>query len=194
MNQTTSTKIQRHFWRCSDCLSVVATEGETDAYYKLNSYGGRYLGIDCTCGGIYTHMGRVERQRLVKDELRCACDARCTHAAGPTCECSCGGVNHGKGVVVAVTVDKGGVPQIKPVDTKALKVAEEFREAVEETKKALGWAFEVIQLKNQGVWVEYDKFCSMISVMKKFRTAQGYQTHKRRMAALQELQKTSKKF
>lgn len=25
------------------------------------------------------------------------CDARCTHARGGTCECSCGGANHGKG-------------------------------------------------------------------------------------------------
>lgn len=25
------------------------------------------------------------------------CDARCTHAKGFNCECSCGGENHGKG-------------------------------------------------------------------------------------------------
>ncbi len=26
----------------------------------------------------------------------CPCDRRCTHATGHSCECSCGGANHGK--------------------------------------------------------------------------------------------------
>lgn len=55
-------------------------------------------------------MGRIHQTRLVKTEERCPCDARCTNAEGPNCDCQCGGVNHGTQALVTITVDAGPVP------------------------------------------------------------------------------------
>ena len=89
----------RHFWKCPLCLTVAATEG--DAVSRL----------DCGyCQVAMNYMGRVQRSRLVRDDDFCPCDARCTNAVGPSCDCSCGGLNHGTGALVTVTVDAGPVP------------------------------------------------------------------------------------
>lgn len=42
-----------------------------------------------TCGKAF----RVNEIKARKTDAKC--DARCTHAAGHSCECSCGGKNHG---------------------------------------------------------------------------------------------------
>lgn len=36
------------------------------------------------------------------------CDARCMNAIGPSCDCSCGGSNHGRGYHINLTVAIGG--------------------------------------------------------------------------------------
>jgi hypothetical protein len=43
-----------------------------------------------------THDRRVSK-RVIGTVSAKACDARCTNARGPLCECSCGGENHGAG-------------------------------------------------------------------------------------------------
>ena len=89
----------RHFWKCPLCLTVAATEGDSVSR------------LDCGhCLIQMTYMGRVSQSRLTRTEERCACDARCTNAVGPSCDCQCGGVNHGTKAVVTVTVDAGPVP------------------------------------------------------------------------------------
>lgn len=45
----------------------------------------------CTCGA-QVSLKRV--MGVVNDHV---CDARCMGATGPSCECSCGGKNHGSG-------------------------------------------------------------------------------------------------
>ena len=105
-NHTHAPQIKRHFYKCHECLSFCAVDSE----YGFNR-------VLCSLCHVPMHyMGRVEQTRLKIDTVRCLCDARCTFATGPNCECSCGGVNHGKGVVVEVTIDAGKVPtaQIKP--------------------------------------------------------------------------------
>jgi len=49
----------------------------------------------CPCGAGYISWSRVDG--VVSEKH--TCDARCTNAIGPSCECSCGGKNHGKGWV-----------------------------------------------------------------------------------------------
>jgi hypothetical protein len=40
---------------------------------------------------------RVMKMDVIKGfKTEHVCDARCTSAKGPNCECSCGGANHGK--------------------------------------------------------------------------------------------------
>jgi hypothetical protein len=95
----------RHFWKCPLCLTVAATEG--------SNVGSLSCGH---CKVAMSYMGRVSQNRLVRTEERCKCDARCTFATGPNCDCQCGGVNHGSQMLVEVTVDAGPVPvaHVKP--------------------------------------------------------------------------------
>lgn len=47
---------------------------------------------DCECGG------RIRLRKLDgKYNRDKRCSARCTNATGPSCECACGGANHGAG-------------------------------------------------------------------------------------------------
>lgn len=101
--------IQRYCYRCTDCLAVVFANE-----FKFN-------GGQCgACGGQIEFMGQVCRDRLVKKHEECACDGRCTHARGPSCECKCGGANHGTGATVFVTVDCGPVPRFNVRATSEL--------------------------------------------------------------------------
>jgi hypothetical protein len=93
----------RWFVRCTTCLSVSAIDEQMPH--------GTTCGL---CAGNLELMGRVERDRLVRDEHLCPCDDRCTSARGPLCSCKCGGKNHGSNVVVHVTRDAGPVPTITP--------------------------------------------------------------------------------
>ena len=91
---------QRFFYRCGDCLGAFAVDGKP------------VRGAQCDCGGSLSYMGRVKMDRLVVDRVGVPCDARCTGASGPLCDCQCGGVNHGSQRIVILEVDVGGVPRI----------------------------------------------------------------------------------
>lgn len=59
-------------------------------------YGGDPLGLCPSCGKA---MQYGVLRATVREEVKC--DARCTHARGHTCDCSCGGANHGMDGVAA---------------------------------------------------------------------------------------------
>ncbi len=114
-------KVNRFFYRCRACCHVVAVDGELEMVTSAN--GARVVATRCACDGKLELMGRVGRKPgLVLDSQRCACDARCTCATGPSCDCSCGGVNHGTGRVVPIEVDAGGVPRLVVQDVDACRV------------------------------------------------------------------------
>lgn len=48
-------------------------------------------------GGVYDPNGWKFTMKLIKGTYcpEITCDSRCTHAKGSTCDCSCGGANHG---------------------------------------------------------------------------------------------------
>ena len=103
----------RQYYRCQDCLGVSALEGSRLALET----GWGQLGAACgACGGRQEHMGQVgaDPHRLVTLTERSVCDERCTNARGPSCECKCGGENHGSRLLVVVTLDAGARPQITP--------------------------------------------------------------------------------
>ena len=102
----------RHFYRCRACCHVVAVEGVLET--TCTDSGAEVPIARCVCDGRLELLGRVGRKPgLWRDSERCACDARCTNAPGPSCDCSCGGVNHGTKRVVPVEVAAGGVPRLK---------------------------------------------------------------------------------
>ena len=124
------TNHSRHFWKCPLCLTVAATEG--------NSVSNLNCGH---CQLSMSYMGRVSQNRLVKTEERCKCDARCTFATGPNCDCQCGGVNHGSKMLVEVTFDAGPVPTatVKPTAQTLwdLKEYQALREKLQAELKTL---------------------------------------------------------
>jgi hypothetical protein len=111
--------IARRYFRCDTCLSVLAIEGGDSA---------------TTCGaceGALEFMGGVVRAE--GKPMACACDARCTFAVGPHCNCHCEGRNHGSGMVV---VPSGSVA--KPADARrAREKAGEWRAALVDFEAAV---------------------------------------------------------
>lgn len=59
---------------------------------KPTVYGGEPLGLCPTCGKVMAYGMLVA---TVRAEVKC--DARCAGARGHSCDCSCGGKNHGAG-------------------------------------------------------------------------------------------------
>lgn len=116
----------RWYYRCGDCLTPVAIEGERPP-----------ARIACACGGGLTLMGRVVRSRVVVDAERCPCDGRCTGAIGPACDCFCGGANHGSGRVERYTVDQGKATLVAREPSAMIERAAAFRAAVADVDAAI---------------------------------------------------------
>lgn len=169
----------RSFWRCADCLSVLALEDvSTTARFTCGA-----------CGGSLECMGRVERDRLVRDEHRCPCDHRCTAARGPRCDCKCNGRNHGSGLVVKVTIDAGGVPTATPYSTvRAQRVATEYREAVNAARARIDARYGAVLLaKREGRYLspaEYGLLLAGRQEWSRLRQACAGRTHAGRLRAL----------
>lgn len=135
----------RNFYRCVDCLSVMAVEGELPRTYEPRSSTYQYAQCGA-CDGQVEHMGKVSGQHITMRHLCCPCDTRCTHALGPNCECQCGGENHGTQLVVPVDKVVGGLPRVTPRSYLAAReVAREYREALAPFQarrtylRSLGW-------------------------------------------------------
>lgn len=164
----------RFFYRCVDCLAV----GAADEYVRDASCIG--------CGGRIESMGRVGKSgRLVTESIECPCDARCTNAKGPKCDCKCNGANHGSGMLVVVVRDAGPLPVLlMPISLASRKRATEWREALTAARA------EVDRLKageaaRGGSWRRYYAARSAI------HKARGRRSHVTRMADLSEFAGTA---
>lgn len=158
----------RHYYRCTECLGVAVME--------------RYMtaGLQCDCGSTsWEYMGRVVQDRLVRNESTVPCDARCTEARGPSCDCSCGGKYHGSGLVVEVLVDVGSVRRVKTREDveRRRRIAEEWRALRAEARAA----YEALRHRNIP-----EEFRARVLLGLALRTAQSARTHKRRMKRLRE--------
>lgn len=110
----------RHFFRCHDCLSVFSIEKAEYSCREIDRWEtpeGKK--IVCPCGGSIHYMGPVTRHPVYDYTERSACDGRCTEAKGNSCDCICGGVNHGSGRTVTVAIRQDiEAPDIKGIDYK----------------------------------------------------------------------------
>ena len=134
--------------KCMDCLSAFAVAEQARK-------------MQCACGGSKVeYMGRVQGDKLKRTEERCACDARCTNAQGPVCDCQCGGLNHGTGRTVSVAITSG-IPTAM-VDAEAIERGQAWRKQLQATEYALCVrygdsyvAFKARQfVSNKTVWFE----------------------------------------
>jgi hypothetical protein len=111
--------MKRYCYRCTDCLFVMFTDA-------------KHEGGTCeACQGRIEYLGRVRKEgSLFETHIACACDGRCTSATGPSCNCHCGGENHGTNATVTVVVERGKPPRFLPRNAAAqLARAEEYRTA-----------------------------------------------------------------
>jgi hypothetical protein len=133
------------------------------------------------------HMGAVKGQRLVKKELLTPCDARCTNAEGPHCDCQCLGANHGSRALVQVVKDVGGVPLVAPSDAAASERRHEFLEAKDEAlhriEKQVGKG--VLKDFELGKWIDNrDTWEKVNTVTNEYRAAIRLKSQRGRMKAL----------
>ena len=172
--------INRWYWRCTGCLAVVAVETELTTKWVNNVAANPQCSIcgeDCEC------MGRVSGGHLVHDRTRCACDARCTSATGPNCDCSCGGVNHGTGAVVPYEVNAGGIPVIQVPDTaKRLQIVLEWRAAIEPLVRERN----ALAAERRLGRIPQDKYNRWWTLGRVIQHARGLRTHSGRMKYLEK--------
>ncbi len=181
---------ERHYFRCLDCLSVFAVDGAECLQRETDPQGYRPLILKCgACSGRVEHMGQVAADRLVRYEHRCPCDHRCTNAVGPSCDCRCGGVNHGSGMVVRVVASSEGIPVAQiPRASHARMIADEYRAAVAAAKTRIAWAYATIEAKRRGEWIRsYADLTAAQRIVEKVSQARAYRTHKRRISALEAI-------
>jgi hypothetical protein len=160
---------------------VIAVEGTLEV--EVTDQGAQYK-VRCVCDGKLELMGRVSRKPgLVLDSERCACDARCTNAPGPCCECQCGGENHGTGRVVPIEIDAGGVPRLVAEDaTECRRRAEEYAAAMEPHRAELRAMREGrVGHYNRRPSLDEDRLAGALGRISALRT------HKGRLAAIAKM-------
>ena len=163
----------RWFYRCPDCLSVVACATQAD---WNRPYG-------CSlCGATrMEEMGRVHRDRLIREELRAVCDERCIGARGPKCNCHCGGENHGTGRTVLVVVAESGIPCLAvPDGNGALARAQEWRASLAPAQDRFG---RLCEMKRDRYLPEED-FREWLRLRRFLREVKAARTHAGRMRML----------
>ena len=179
----------RHFYRCEDCLSVVATEVAIRPTYKPGTYYPQYANCDA-CGGDIEYMGQVCRDHLEKTALVCACDDRCTSALGPMCSCRCGGENHGTNRVVEIVIETGKLPRLLvPPDAKVK--ADEYRALLAEVRSAIDARYgRLFQQKRDGRFLstpEFSQFCEGQRISRDMHKARVLRTHSGRNKKLRAI-------
>ncbi len=186
-----TTTALRHWYRCSSCLTGFAVDAGSPV---LSSHAPDALALSLVCsvcggtGASYMGAQADHSRRLTHTETRCACDARCTGAVGKVCECACGGINHGTGRVVEVTIDDGAAPigalRMSPkARTNAKARAAEWAAALE----LAGPILTAIRARRAaGEWLPRDQWLALRSASDA-RTAKTHAARLRRLAPVFDL-------
>lgn len=120
--------MNRHYIRCTDCLSFGAVDGDYQP------------GWHCSlCAGPIELMGKVveDTRKYETSEERSACDKRCTHAVGPICVCKCNCANHGTGRVVVVQIIKDLPTVLFNSDEQAAEAGRSYRQDIHDLRQLL---------------------------------------------------------
>ena len=159
-----------HYFKCKDCLSPMTT------IEKMNIHSSR-----CFCGGEIEYLGEVtHEERVVETRHKAKCDARCTNASGPVCNCHCNCENHGHGLLASITYEVNhGKAILSPVNVnEALSIASEYRSAVANATQRMETYLASLGANTR--WYRY-------TAEKKLRQASHWKRHALRMQRLNEL-------
>lgn len=163
------------FYRCKVCLNVCATTEKVDF---------------CACEGALEFMGFTKRDPkvLLDNSLETPCSTLCTDAAGPCCNCSCGGKNHGTHRMVEVVKVVGKAPRIASVDQKAKDRACEFLSLVDSfepfMRSRFGQAWENL---TKGVFIDRSTWWEIRQTQSRWLKVKGYRVHKKRISGMKEV-------
>lgn len=131
-----------HYYRCWDCLEIGSSE-ELLPYKKKgwNADARRITEAKCACNGPIDYLGQTteDRKRLEKEVEKSVCDARCTNATGPNCNCKCDCANHGTGRVVKV-IKTGALPKFEyspDIQESAVLRGTDYRQLIADLKKGI---------------------------------------------------------
>lgn len=162
-----------YYHKCDDCLTAfTSSERKVDL---------------CDCNGSVTFMGQVQGNRYVKHEDRSPCDGRCTHAAGPMCDCTCQGANHGTGKVVQVVV-KEGLVKAQGLSEQDIERAIVFRKLRDHAESMFASKHkDSIEKRKQGQWLEREVYLAMHRDRQALDKAIAMKVYDRRTKALIEL-------
>lgn len=177
-------KTPPHYYRCKECLTTYTTEKRLPEC----SYKTAQAVCDCGCERS-EYLGQSSRpNRLVRQATLCACDARCTYATGPNCDCSCLGANHGTGRTITVDYDGGPIPKLKqqrPDEAKAIR--KQFQEATAAAYDRIRAKFgpSLVDRIEAGAWVDDREAWNGVRWAKQaVLEARALKTHKGRLAKL----------
>lgn len=176
--------MERHFYRCLDCLEVQAIDGPQ---LRGQWVDGMIRWPQCDCSGNLKWMGKVQGLSLIQAHLGCPCDGRCTGALGGNCDCSCGGKNHGTRRLVQMITNVGPIPKIAPradLNERLVHVAE-FKAAKEAALARIAAKFgERYQDYKAGQYIAGDTYWQIKETCTALHKASRCATHKGRMTAL----------
>lgn len=163
------------FYRCEICLNVASTQEQAK---------------ECFCGGLLSFMGYTKRDPkvLLDTSLATPCSTLCTDAAGPCCNCACGGAHHGTGRMVEVERVVGQAPKLKSVNQKSLDRAAEFLALTdyfnEYMTKKFGNPYSDYKV---GTFISRDTWIKVHQKRRQFNLVSGYKVHSKRIKGLKEL-------
>lgn len=139
-------------------------------------------------------MGQVRIQRLIDVAHLTPCDARCTMAAGPDCNCQCGGKNHGTGIAVAVAFAARGLPRITPPHVeRAQRIAGEWAEALREVRARVDRHYPEIARVRRGEQVNpfaATRAKAGIAILDRVAAAETMRAHPARLQAIAKINDT----
>lgn len=164
-----------YFYRCLDCLHVASTTEKAE---------------ECFCGGSLSFMGYTKRDsRVLFDQsLATPCSTLCTDAAGPCCNCACGGKHHGTGRMIKVEKTVGTAPRLKTANQKALDRAAEFLALTDAYSDKMRAKFGKSWLSYQaGEWIDRSAWLAIFKTEKAFRHAKGLKVHKKRILEMKAI-------
>lgn len=174
----------RFFYKCTGCLEVVALPERLAMNYSHS------VAVCSSCGQHFEFMGRVHRDRLIQEHQECACDDRCTSARGPSCNCKCGGENHGAGMAgyVTVTTDAGAIPQVTlPSPERAAKSLAQFTEFQAAIDHVLLICDAYSHRRNRGEFFPRGEFDHWLTLRAALRSARKARSHTGRMKTLRSV-------
>ena len=163
----TNTETKLSYFKCSDCLTAMTSKENPSV---------------CACGGKLSFMGMVYGAAFGHTEERCACDERCTNAQGPSCDCKCGGENHGTGrVIETVVID--GIVKVKALTEKDTQRADEWRTVKTEMESVITETVNQInRMRTYGELTNWGVYSQLRSMQRKFTRIMSYKVHSKRMS------------